>query len=276
MNFKERLSIGISIVALSLSIATTAYNELNKQTERTRSIRSQLTNILSRHTELQRDLATVYRDQYVQSQAAAAATPVGVGSTHDVNLQYYNNVGSIITGESTGLLRQAMTIVDQIPDQVSSTEFGVIANWNLRVGDFLAAERYFQESIASAESDHYRIYPLRNYAIFLFGQQRPEEGRSEYRKALESLHAVNDQGHWENGQTYKMWAESEVWLNGMTEAESLLENAHDAFSRISNVYIKKNELATLQAHRARLEDIAQRGSLEPEPPQIMQGFSGMN
>lgn len=257
-SFKEKLSIGISVIALALSVTTTAYNEMNKQSERERSLRGELTSILTRDAELQRDMTEVMRDQYLHGRMAAERQ-VSLGDEHDTQATYYMQVASIIGGESTALLRQAMTIAEEIPELVSSTEYGVIGLWNLRAGDTLTAERYLVRAAALAESDLYRVYHLRNYAIFLFNQRRVDEGRKQYQTALETLVDENDQVHWENGQTYKAWAESEARLYGIGESvNSLMVNARNESSQLSNTFMKGAEQAALQRHYEKLQEIERR------------------
>lgn len=230
IEFKDIVSIMISVLALIISIVATINTEKKANTEKERTIRSQLTDVLSRIIALNLENAKLFKE-------TASSDPA-----------YYQNVSSILNQENSFLLHQAVYLTGQIPNLVSAFELNTIAVAHANAWDMLIAEQYHKKAIQFCHNDFNKSLATRSYANFLFTQRRFEEGREQFRQAIILLKGGDNLVRYTNGLTYQMWAISEmIYALSPHLAEDYFLNAKNEFSGIDNEYTKSNALKGLDA-----------------------------
>lgn len=250
LSVKDKIGLATSGIALVLSIVAFVNSEIKGASEKQRTMRSQLTDVLSRIISLNLENAKNFRD-------AGKSEPI-----------YYQQVSSILNQQNAFLLQQAMYVAEQIPGLVTTAELNTIAVANANAGDLVVAETYHKRAIDAAPTDYYKALAMRSYAIFLFPQRRFEEGRELFRNAVTLLKGGDNLVRWTNGQTYQMWGYNEM-LIGSTEQtiEDLFLKAQKEFSGIDNQFMRDNLLKGLDASRKTLPPVSAlpNQSLQPIP-----------
>ena len=165
MEFKDLASNGLALLALAFSIYATFKAEKNSREERKRTIRGQLTDVLGKLTSLNIDGAKLAHE-----------------ARGDKN--YAEFIGSALSQQNGFLLDQADFLSEQIPALVTTYEFNTIALACVNAGDTMRAEKYHRRAIAVAPPGLYKSQATRSYALFLFGQGRPKEGRQHFRSGV--------------------------------------------------------------------------------------------
>jgi hypothetical protein len=186
-SLKDRITLLLSILAPLLSVAASINSELKGNAEHKRTVRGQLTDILSRLISINLENAKVMRD---------------IGQTGSL---YAQQVSSILSQQNAFLLDQAMYLSTQIPTLVTTVELNTIATANANAGNLIVAEQFYRRAIDSAPSDNFLALATRSYAAFLFPQRRSEEGREQFRRSIALLKGGDNLVRLTNGVTYQMW-----------------------------------------------------------------------
>ncbi|PCH63668.1 MAG: hypothetical protein COC19_00760 [SAR86 cluster bacterium] len=232
MIIKDKIALGLSLVAVSLSIGTAIIGERRADLEKGRSIKAELSNTLSRIMELTKENAVLERDSILADSA--------------VDVQFYRRQSANITQENNFLLLQAMYLAEEIPDLVSPIELNTVAALNISSGDFLKAEEYYLRSIAKTTDPYYSAFAIRAYAGFLFPQGRFEEGRERYMQSLSKMTGSNNYARRLNGFTYQLWAANELGAaDNLTRAIELFKMAEHEFRGIDINELKLGMLLEL-------------------------------
>jgi len=230
MELKDKASITLSIIALIISVAAAINTEISSKHEEQRTVRSQLTDVLSQIISVSIENAKLYKE-------AAKTDPV-----------YYQAISSILNQRNTFLLQQAIYLTEKIPDLVTSVELNTIAAANANAYDLLTAEKYYLKAIDATKSDLWKAMAIRSYALFLFPQRRFEEARDQFRKSVSQLRGGDNFVRFTNGLTYQMWGAAELSsANSPERAEELFRNARNEFSGIDNEMVRNNAIAGLEA-----------------------------
>lgn len=247
MTIKDKIAVVVSMVALSLSIWSTAMGEARAAFEKERSLKAELSATLSKIMELNKEGATLFRD-YNKSEEHAQFLQVQSGN---------------ISQENTFLIHQAMYIAEKIPDMVTPVELNTIAAANANVGDLPAAERYYLLAIDGTNDPYYASLAIRSYAGFLYPQRRFEEGRKRFQEALARLPGGDNFVRGVNGYTYQMWAFNEMsFANNRSRAVDLFRESHNEFVGIDNIPWRANLLKGLDAAiRASTDNAMSLGSV---------------
>ena len=232
---KDINSIIISTLALLVSIYATINTEIKTRSEKKRTIRLQLTDILGRITKLNLDNAKYIKDY-------AKTDP-----------QYVSNVSSILNQENTSLLWQAKSLSQEIPDLISPVDLNTIAVANYNSGNFIEADLFHRQGIKKADdiNDNYsKVLATRSYANFLFSIGKNEDGRDKYKTAISLMQSLPTQGQndlipYTNGITYQMWAINELSIGNNDQARKNFSNAQKEFYKIENSFVKDTSLKTL-------------------------------
>lgn len=229
MEIKEIVGISISSLALVLSITATIISLIRSRYEKQRIIRSELSDTLSQIISGTLENAKLYRD--------ASNDPV-----------YYQTVSSILNQQNAFLLNEAIYLIDQIPDLVTTIEYNTIAAANANSGQIIVAENYYLKAIAIAASNYHKALATRSYANFIFAQRRFEEGREQFRKSIALLKGGDNIVRLQNGLTYQIWAWNER-NNAQSEGrpEELFESARTEFNGIDNEVAKQDAVKGLEA-----------------------------
>ena len=127
MIFKDKLALGVSLIALTLSIGSTVLGKRRAVFEKERTIKAELSSTLSQVMSLSKENAVLFRDFM----------------TDEDNQAYSLLQSSNISQENTFLIQQAMYLANEIPDLVTPVELNTIANSNALAGDLAMAEKYY-------------------------------------------------------------------------------------------------------------------------------------
>lgn len=248
MVVKDKIALGISIIALTLSIGSTVFGERRAAFEKERTIKTDLSNTLSRVMSLSKENAVLFRDFSLDEQ----------------NQPYFQLQSSNISQENTFLIQQAMYLANEIPDLVTPVELNTIASSNAQAGDLPMAERYYLFAIEKSDDPYYATLAVRSYAAFLFPQRRFEEGREQYRQSLTKLSGGDNFVRGINGFTYQMWAFNELSIaNNESRAIELFRESKNEFMGIDNIQWRENMLRGLDsAIRTSSNNAIQLASLE--------------
>lgn len=230
MVFKDKIALGISIVALTLSISNTIIGENRASFEKKRNIRSELSNVLSRIMDLSKENTELIRDYMLD----------------DNNQVFFRNQSSNIVQENTFLIQQAMYLSNIILNDVTPVELNTIANANANSGDLPMAEKYFVLAIKQSKDPYYSTLAIRSYGAFLFPQRRFEEAREQFRLSLKQLPGGDNFTRGTNGYTYQIWAVNELTVaNNFNRAIELFKESRNEFLGIDQLQWKDNMLRGL-------------------------------
>jgi hypothetical protein len=207
MNIKDKLTIGVSVIALVMSVAATINGEIKAQYEEKRIIRSQLTDVLSRMIKLNMESAKIAKE-------------VGMADP-----EYHQQLSSIIGQENGFLLQQSMLLSEQIPELISAVDLNTIAFANFNSGDTMTAEVYHLKAIDRCRNDYQKSLATRSYAEFLFMQRRYEEGRERFKTAVTLLKGNDNVIRYTKGMIYQRWAVFESTIGSPpARVDELLRN----------------------------------------------------
>lgn len=230
MDTKDVVTVAISVSALIISAVATTISIVRGQKEKQRTVRNQITDILSRIVAGNIENAKLYHE-------TAANNP-----------EYFQNLSSILNQQNAFLLNQAIYLTDQVPELVTAVEYNTLATANANAGDLIMAEKYYRKAVAVSPNDYYRSLATRSYGAFLFAQRRYEEAREEFRKAVGLLKGGDNLVRHTNGFTYQMWAWNELNNAGsIRRAQDLVESASNEFKGIDNETVRRDALKGLQA-----------------------------
>lgn len=167
--------------------------------------------------------------------------------------------GLFINQRRTIYLQAAETIVDDIPKQVSSSEYGSLAFELWQETDFEKAGEYYQRAIKATKSKIAKSSALRAVGTYYFGQhpyQDFDRGRKYFQQAIDTLqNSPDDYSLYTKGLAYQWWGLTIRWIglaNGIDayvaegdEKLSLARSGYEAMS-IGN-QLRDDELERLQA-----------------------------
>ncbi|MBI1741970.1 hypothetical protein HYR54_02760 [Candidatus Acetothermia bacterium] len=122
-----------------------------------------------------------------------------------------------------------------------------VALASANAGDFIAAAIHFQKAVDVASDPYYKSLAIRSNAEFLFVEQKFDEGRDQFKKAITSLSVSDDLvRRYTNGVTYQRWAAAEMnFANSPKRAQELFESAKNEFSGIDIGMIRTKALYDL-------------------------------
>lgn len=245
LSIKDKITLATSVCAILLSILAFINSEIKGDAERKRTIRSQLTDVLSRIIMTDLENAKFFHD------------------LGPVDQRYYQQLSSILNQHNAFLLQQAMYLSEQIPQLVTTPDLTTIAVANANTGDLILAEEFHKKAIEASPNDYYRSIAMRGYAIFLFPQRRFEEGREQFRKAVTLLKGGDNYVRFTNGLTYQIWGFNEL-VSGTSPHvyEDIFEKARIEFAGIDNQIMRENALQGLEAAR---RGTAPAGPIPAEP-----------
>lgn len=230
METKDVITVAISVSALIISTVATTISIIRGQKEKQRTVRNQITDVLSRIVAGNIENAKLYHE------------------TAQTNPEYFQAISSILNQQNAFLLNQAIYLTDQVPELVTAVEYNTLAGANANAGDLIMAEKYYRKAVAVSPNDYFRALAKRSFGTFLFAQRRFEEGREEFRKAVSLLKGGDNMVRHTNGFTYQMWAWNELNNAGSVQrAQELVESAANEFKGIDNEGVRRDALIGLKA-----------------------------
>lgn len=212
-------------VGLVISLITL----LMKGGENRRTIRSQLTDVLSR-------LNTVNAEsrKYRIETADVKFTPEISGM-----FSFYNDQRSFLVG-------QAKYLVEQIPKHVSGSEFAVIARAFGSLGDHDQACHYWKRCLDCAQSDYSRSLHSRGFAGYLFDQGLYDLARRRFEASISFTAGNDDRSAHTRGETFHRWALAERAAFFDDKAEKLLHRARLEFDGIHSMSLKNHGIRLIE------------------------------
>ena len=137
-------------------------------------------------------------------------------------------------------LQAAQRLAAQIPDEVSSYEYGTLAEECQAAGEAGEAEDYFQKSVSASSSPFNQAQSLRLLAVFYFtsgAKQSFEKGRASFKRATESIKNRSDPYsiHVE-ALNYEAWATTEFQHGFVTQGARELEEARKLYNQLPQDY----------------------------------------
>ncbi len=229
MTFNEYLTLGLSGLALLVSVVSAVISFRQVRTE----IREQL-------NEIVRELLKT------QSEAALSSKNPKLAS----------------------LARQGDAIIVGSGEIATDIDCSVIADSFAMLGDLPRAAHYWQRAVDLSPSDFYRVMNKRGYAQFLFFTGQHELGRKFYREALEIYDVTTDFNKATNGFTYQMWyfSEASSLSQSFSGAEDYYRQARGLFESISSIQWKRNVLSYLENARSQIASLTADPAPNPNPP----------
>lgn len=229
METKDKLTLGIAVLAFLVSAVSTAITIVRGRREKQRAIRNDITNVLSQIVENSLENARLFNESQGQF------TP------------FYQRASAILNQRNNFLLHQGVYLSEQLPELVTAVEYNTLAVAHADSGDLLRAESYYEKAIVASRDDYYRSIATRSLAVFLFQQHRLAEARRNFEFAI-GLLLDRDQAHYAKGITYQTWGLCERDIaNEVDRAKYCFYQAEKQFAAIENVMARNNCLTALQA-----------------------------
>jgi tetratricopeptide (TPR) repeat protein len=231
----------ISLVAAAISICSFVYSWHQKSSESNRTARTQLTDLISK-------LDSVFAefDKLMFENADKSADPYFVGRR------------SFLNGQKRFLARQAVYLMDQIPDLVTDFEYNRVADAFSSVGDYRLSDKYYVKAIEATDNvedpdtkAYYASMSMRAFARSLFEQRLIEEGRKRYQESLDLIRPDTDLNRYNNAETHQRWALAEADVLEWNEAEDHINKARSFYQSIVNRGRRAQGLANL----AKIEEL---------------------
>ena len=228
MELKDALSLAVALLALGISLLSL----LLKGPENRRTIRSQLTDALTK-------LNTVN----------AEARKFSIEKEAERHTPTVNAMFSFFNDQRRFLARQAVFLAEQIPEHVTDVEYGLIARAFDNMGDQTLADLYWQKCVSVSQGDYARGLNLRGYAAYQFGQGSYVEARRSYAASIGANAGDSDRARHTVGETYMRWAVNEVENGFKTESESLFERSKVEFEGVRVPRLRAHGLQSLAETR---------------------------
>jgi hypothetical protein len=201
-------SLVLSVLALLFSFGTTAVSAYRTAQQDVHDARAELRTFLRRLSELPVENVRAMREH-------SAVDAAGVSG--------------LLNQENSLLAYQAAEVMQRIPNQVSSTEYLLVASAFLQSGNVERATELAALAGAAAKDVNQRVSALRTQAGLRFLAKDLAGGRAIFASALtENLGQPVDPREyalWNDAQTEIVWASAEVTARQCAEAAQHLERA---------------------------------------------------
>ncbi|CAI8990954.1 TPR_REGION domain-containing protein [Pseudomonas sp. IT-P44] len=215
------------VAGLALSLITL----LMKGEENRRTIRSQLTDVLARLNVVNAE-SRKYRIETAET---------GLNPEKRAMFSFYNDQRAFLVG-------QARYLMDQLPDHVSDSEFGLVAKALGNIGDHELACHYWEMCLERSPSDHVRGMHSRGFGGYLFGEGYPELGRFRFQNGVALIAGTSDQRRFHRVETYLRWAAAERFAGFFSEAKEVLDKAMAEASVIRSQSVQNRCAQTIREY----------------------------
>jgi hypothetical protein len=218
----------VAVIALLISLVTTIYTQSASKQESIRSKKEELRKLVL-------NLIEVHQSMRKRVVSPDGQDPQAVVFQHRV------------------LLRSALRLVKQIPDEVSSSEYVILSQEVQTVGETSEAERYLRKAVdasASTLEKAQTLIWLGNF-YFEFGPKHSlDKGRDAFQRAGQSLEQQLDPYAIDlRGLTFETWAATELRNGFISQANAKLEQARTIYTTLPKDFPYR---------AARLEDLDRR------------------
>lgn len=244
LEFKDILTIAISLIALFASIGASWISTQNKRREETRAIRTRVNDLISKILDLrdkqQREFAEAnisYR-RTMNAQRKLDNSQQAIATAHLEASRIFedtNERNSMLIYHIAVCVRQVEELISNSEFDLSDVEYLIIARALSAVGDPKAHEM-FAKSIQRAKGTS-KINNIRDYAWFFYESNAIERGRQQFQEALECIPGEikddPDLRAWQAGFTYQLKTDVEARYNQLTQARHDLEEAKKQYEQIT-------------------------------------------
>lgn len=210
------------LIALLLSITTAIYSGVQGRKQDVQKKQESLRGIVSSLIELRGE-----------QQAKLESTEAQKLSAQDREF-----IGGMINNKRMILAEAADNIVREIPHNVSSSEYNVLANDKIGDGDAAKAEEYLRNAVAVSRESLAKMIALRSLAMF-YAQRGPFQNinaaRRKFQEAVDVLPGEprDDATAYTVGFTWEMWGTAEYMNNFPEAGRQKIENARRYYSDLS-------------------------------------------
>jgi tetratricopeptide (TPR) repeat protein len=225
MEPKDKWAVRISAAALIVSLVALSVSTWQAWREAERGARMQLTDVLSKAAATRIERMKVAHDPALSTDS-----------------KYREDLTGALDDQQDFLLQQAAYLIDQVKVLTNSVEMSDLAYYFSDRGDVIEAETFYKRAVELAPAGHYALIAAENYAEFIFGQHRADDGRKEFDAAISSINApTNDQDRWDRAWAYRKWGWFEKNVaTSPTYAQERFESAKDECNHIVDSDWKQN------------------------------------
>jgi hypothetical protein len=208
----------LSLVAIVASIITFVISQGSQEVQDVRARKEQLETLLTNLLALQTELA---------DSAKTISDPLDF-ERHSAMLNQKNLI----------YLEEAELLVDQLGNNVSSSEYNALASDMLMNSNFKMAEAYFARGVGAAKDDLSRAIAFRSLAQFYFmpSQFRNFDlGRKTFQESVDAMKDSqgDDYSKYVVGFTYEAWGWAEKSNGFPDEGGKMLERAQKFYTDLS-------------------------------------------
>ena len=241
------------LVALLLSISTAIYSGVQGRKQDVQKKQESLRTIVSSLIDLSGEQQT--RLNSVEAQK--------------LSTQEREFIGGMINNKRMILAEAADNIVREIPHDVSSSEYNVLATDKLGNGGAAKAEEYLRNAVEVSEEALARMIALRSLAMF-YAQRGPfysiAEARKKFQEAVDVIRGEprDDATAYTVGFTWEMWGTAEFMNNFPQAGQEKIAQARRYYSDLSAGNPLRNWALLFLETRMRYY----RGAAAPTPPAL--------
>lgn len=240
MEPKDYISI-IAVVISAFSFALSYVTLRQKSAENKRTLRNQLSD-----TIMKLDSVFAEFDKLVFENSTEYHNPYFVGRR------------SFLNGQKRFLARQAVSFMNQIPNQVSDFEYNRVADAFSSIGDFEEGNEFYKRAVNAASTSYYKSINARAFARSLFNQGNTESGRKMFKIAIDLVKPDSDVKRFHTAETYQRWAIAEADSNNLDVAVDRINAAEKIYKEISNEQTRDRGLNNLKELQRIVSDRKQK------------------
>ena len=220
---ENMLNLILSSCAFTLSAAALLFNVIFNHKERKRNIRQTLTTTLNDIAKINIEISKLKKEE-------AGNNPDKVDERRNYDFQ------------RNAFIIEADFLINENPKVLTAIDCSLVAFTYNELGDYKKAEHYWKESISRAQTKEMKHIHTRDYASFLFQQNRIEQGREKFKKTLSIELNDTDDGWSVLIDTYLLWASAEYFFGHEKEFHQYNDAADALCKKIKN----KNKCAEMQ------------------------------
>lgn len=203
-----------SLLALVLSISTAIYSGVQGHRQDVQKKQESLRGIVSALLELSNEQQAKLNSPEAQSRSA----------------QEREFIGGMLNNKRMILAEAADNLVRAIPDDVSSSEYNMLANDKLANGGSATAEEYLKKAVEVSQESLAKMIALRNLGMF-YAQRGPFQSMNAARKQFQDAIDLfpqtprDDATAYTIGFTWEMWGFAELSNNFPEQGREKMANA---------------------------------------------------
>jgi hypothetical protein len=170
----------------------------------------------------------------------------------DLDLRYPRSVDPTVTtlrrhfnAQRRYLANHGEFLAAQIPELTADIDYALLAIAFDAGGDYEKAQKFFELAVHKSPTNILKMWNLRMFARFWFGQGNAARGRKTYEEALELKVAETDSLRYMTADTYLLWSRQEDEHGYVEEAKRMRKLGQQAANRIANLQMRGQMLKQL-------------------------------